>query len=279
MKPFKILFFQWITLVATAILLAGCAGSKSKSTEETLKSEDDYIADLLGINQDSSQQKEDTSMPQGDDNLLELLQESDPGIAEKSNIPETTIPAKEPVPNLEKKINNLERQVQEKERTIDMLKTQVGSIEQTTSKPQTRSGQSAYTSPYSASSGKLSNADYKLQYQSGYDLWQSRRYRDAIGVFEGLLANRTDHSLSDNAQYWIGESYYALGDYSAAIIAFEKVFTFRNSNKNDYAQYKLGQCYFQMKETSRARQEFQTLIDNYKNSSLISKARGYMSRM
>ncbi len=93
------------------------------------------------------------------------------------------------------------------------------------------------------------------------------------------MATDTHHSLADNAQYWIGECYFALGDYRAAILAFEKVFTFKQSNKNDYAQYKLGLCYYKLGDKKRARQEFQNLLDNYPDSPLVEKARKYLMQL
>ena len=87
-----------------------------------------------------------------------------------------------------------------------------------------------------------------------------------------------NHSYADNAQYWIGESYYAMGRYQEAIMAFEKVFTFPQSNKNDWAQFKIGQCYFKMGDREQAQQEFQQLIDNYSDSELVPRARDYLAQ-
>ncbi|RMG24882.1 MAG: outer membrane protein assembly factor BamD, partial [Methanobacteriota archaeon] len=123
------------------------------------------------------------------------------------------------------------------------------------------------------------DVEYEQRYQAALSLFNKRQYRAAIEQFEALVAANPNHSLADNAQYWIGECYYLLGDYRAAILAFEKVFTFKNSNKNEDAQYKLGLCYYNLKDRERARQEFQTFIDNYKNSKLIRKAEEYLARL
>ncbi|NIV12675.1 MAG: tetratricopeptide repeat protein [Aliifodinibius sp.] len=125
----------------------------------------------------------------------------------------------------------------------------------------------------------MSDSEYRDQYNYGYQLVQNQNYNEAIEVFESLLAADSKHSLADNAQYWIGECYYFLGDYKSAILAFEKVFTYKNSNKNDYAQYKLGLCYFELNDRQRAREEFQSFLDNYESSPLIGKAQQYMSRL
>ncbi len=275
-----------IWIFAIVALIASCAGSKKSSanSNDAKQAEDDYIADLLGISQTDSNTNTGggtQTTGQQDDNLLELLQENETGNTNRTATPATnpvSTGAADQVDKLESEVDDLQRRIAEKDRTIDVLKNQVDELESQTQK---RTATPSYTSTstgtgmnYSSGSGS-----YKQDYQAAYSLFQSRRYRDAINAFEAFLADGSTNSLSDNAQYWIGESHYALGDYSAAIVAFEKVFTYKNSNKNDYSQYKLGQCYYMLKDYTRSRQEFQTLIDNYKNSSLISRAQGYLRKM
>jgi TolA-binding protein len=125
----------------------------------------------------------------------------------------------------------------------------------------------------------MTDEEYENNYQYGYNLALNRQFKEAIQVFENLIAVNSNHKLADNAQYWIGECYYALGDYRTAIISFEKVFTFSQSNKNDYAQYKLGLCYFNLNDRQRAKEEFQSLIDNYQNPMLTGKAEEYLAKL
>jgi len=117
-----------------------------------------------------------------------------------------------------------------------------------------------------------------MRYQEALDVFHQHEYRQAINQFEQLLATDMNNDLSDNAQYWIGECYYAMGQYQEAIMAFEKVFTFRFSNKNDYAQFKIGQSYFKMGDKERANQEFQQLLDTYPDSELVARTRSYLSK-
>ena len=86
------------------------------------------------------------------------------------------------------------------------------------------------------------------------------------------------HSLSDNCQYWIGESYYALGNYQQAITAFQNVFTFSNSNKDDDAQLKLGICYIRLNDEEQAKREFEKLVNNYPTSEYVNIAKRYIAQ-
>ena len=50
-------------------------------------------------------------------------------------------------------------------------------------------------------------------------------------------------------------------DYRRSIKEFEKVFKYKDSNKYDDSQYKLGLCYVNIGNKSRAKDEFQKLLD------------------
>ncbi|MCH7955206.1 MAG: tetratricopeptide repeat protein, partial [Candidatus Marinimicrobia bacterium] len=77
--------------------------------------------------------------------------------------------------------------------------------------------------------------------------------------------------LSDNAKYWIGESYFGIGNYTKALSAFEVVLTYPQSNKNDYAQFKIGLCLLKLKKEPQAYAAFQSFIDSYPESELMSR--------
>ena len=64
-------------------------------------------------------------------------------------------------------------------------------------------------------------------------------FMGAIDAFEILIQNDSENDYADNAQYWIGESYYALDEYSKAIESFRKVINFADSNKADAANSRL----------------------------------------
>lgn len=266
-KSFLVVFFLWA-------VVSGCAGSKPEADATGYDNADgqyDEIEQLLGI----TPEDKTTAQPAQaeDDDLLTLLQQSENSAATEPVVP-TEPQENQKAVQLEEELNDLQKQLRDKNKTINNLKEQVKVLED---------GQSqAPGSGFSAVAAQpgISDAEYERTYNDAYQLAHQRKFRDAVRVFESLIAANPHHSLADNAQYWIGESYYGLGDYRAAIVAFEKVFTFKKSNKNDYAQYKLGLCYFQLKELAEARREFQKLIDNHPNSAnLISKAEQYIARM
>jgi len=120
---------------------------------------------------------------------------------------------------------------------------------------------------------------YSSRYQEALQAYRAKRLGEAIQKFEALLAENSKNSLADNSQYWIGEAYYDQGQYQQAILSFEKVFSYPNSNKDDSAQLKLGLCYVKLNDQSRAREEFQKLINNYPSSEYIGIARQFIAQI
>jgi TolA-binding protein len=118
--------------------------------------------------------------------------------------------------------------------------------------------------------------DYRNRYLRALALHQNGDNERAIELFRQLLDEDKTHELADNAQYWIGECFYTLKQYRQAIVEFEKVFSFQQTNKDDDAQFKLGLCYLALDDRTRANDELQRLIDYYPQSEFIKNAQQLM---
>lgn len=85
---------------------------------------------------------------------------------------------------------------------------------------------------------RLSAADL---YRSALDNFTRENYHRAVLEFEEFVANHPDHDLADNAQYWIGECFYAQRKFDEAVLEFAKVEThFSDGNKAPAALLKKG---------------------------------------
>jgi tol-pal system protein YbgF len=85
---------------------------------------------------------------------------------------------------------------------------------------------------------KLSAADL---YRSALASFTEEDYQGSILRFEEFVANYPEHDLADNAQYWIGECYYAQKNFDQAVAEFGKVGThFSSGNKAPAALLKKG---------------------------------------
>jgi len=86
----------------------------------------------------------------------------------------------------------------------------------------------------------------------------------ALLGFQEMLTKFPDSELADNAQYWIGETYYAQKDFPAALREFEKaVATYPKGDKVPAALLKSGFCQIETGDKSGARETFKKLQERF----------------
>jgi tol-pal system protein YbgF len=100
----------------------------------------------------------------------------------------------------------------------------------------------------------------------------------AMQGFEEYIASGQRAELKDNAQYWIGECFYAMGRFHEAIDAFQKVVDeYPRENKVPSALFKIGKCYFELGDKEEAQRYFQSVIGGYPQSEEANLAREYLA--
>ena len=78
-------------------------------------------------------------------------------------------------------------------------------------------------------------------YAQAFDALKAGSYSIAITGFKDFLSTYPTSSLAENAQYWLGESYYVTHDYGSAAGAFRTVLKkYPDSRKAPDAMLKLG---------------------------------------
>ena len=117
-----------------------------------------------------------------------------------------------------------------------------------------------------------SNSEYAQYYQDDLDDVYGKRFDRAIVKFQELLRQSDSDNLADNAQYWIAECNYALGNYQVAIAEFERVFAFENNNKTDDAQFMIGIAYLKAGDPRLAQLELSNLLAFYQDSEYVARA-------
>jgi len=267
-------------LMLSFLLFVSCATTKSDESTDTAGEEDarqkelDEIEALLGVQRPPSEKDKDKKQAKEED-TLGLLSSEDVPTKSGTTIAAAAVAAKPKEQASTEEVDRLKNQLAQKDAQISDLKQQVKN--QNIQISQLESQKSTPMPVYSGTAGDVPPGEYQMRYQEGLDLFHARNYKQAIDVFENLIASDANNSLSDNAQYWIGESHYALGQYKKAVIDFEKVFTFPKSNKNPDAQFKLGLCYVRLGDGAKAREEFQRLIDVYPESSYVNRAQEHLA--
>ncbi len=111
------------------------------------------------------------------------------------------------------------------------------------------------------------NPEARLIYESAYVSYVKGSYKEAIDGFKSFLKINPESPLSDNALYWIGESYNALGKLQDAANTFKKLINkYPQSNKIPSAYYKLGLIYENGGKKKTAIYYYTKLINKFPNS-------------
>ena len=71
-------------------------------------------------------------------------------------------------------------------------------------------------------------------YKDALNRFRGRRYTETIEILQWLLQQYPNDELASNYEYWIGESYFGLGDFTNAYSAFKRVTAYsRSAKRND----------------------------------------------
>lgn len=117
-------------------------------------------------------------------------------------------------------------------------------------------------------------ADPKDAYQRALALYHANRFAEAADAFVAFLKAYPQHEYAGNAQYWIGESYYSLRDYTKALEAFTHVTTdYPIGNKTPDALLKIGFTLLSQGETAKARATLNEVVEKFPKSDAATKAR------
>jgi tol-pal system protein YbgF len=126
----------------------------------------------------------------------------------------------------------------------------------------------------SETGGDVQTLDPQKLYQAAYQDYTQSNFALAIDGFREYLRNFPETDLSDNATYWIGESYYRQGMYRRAIGQFEAVLQrYPRSDKVPSALLKKGYAHLELGEREPGIAELRRVIRDYPNSDEANLAR------
>jgi len=120
-----------------------------------------------------------------------------------------------------------------------------------------------------AASPEAEKALYDHAFQSLKDL----EYADAAERFHNFLGQYPSSEYADNAQYWLGESYYVTRNYDIALEAFQGVLAnYPDSPKIADCLLKIGYTHYELKQWDQARAALIQVQEQYPGTTLARLA-------
>jgi len=117
-------------------------------------------------------------------------------------------------------------------------------------------------------------------YSAAFDALKSSNYAGAISGFTSFLSTYPASPIAENAQYWLGEAYYATGKYDQAAQSFKTVGErWPNSRKSPDALLKLGYSQLELKRGAEARASLGDVIRKYPDSDAAKLAAERLRRI
>jgi tol-pal system protein YbgF len=130
-----------------------------------------------------------------------------------------------------------------------------------------------------APAGSASGSE-QAAYAQAFEALKNGNYGAAIAGFKQYLASYPTSDLADNAQYWLGETFYVTRDYDDAAPAFRAVGEhWPNSRKAPDALLKLGFTQFELKQYADARSSLNQVTKRFPDSEAAKLAAERLKRL
>jgi len=109
--------------------------------------------------------------------------------------------------------------------------------------------------------------DAASDYRAAVELVKSGKQADAIAALRAFLVKYPHHDYANNAQYWLGEAFYAQKDFAHALTEFRTVIeSYPRGNKVPDALLKVGYCYQALGQHDKARAVLEQVVNLYPKS-------------
>ena len=120
----------------------------------------------------------------------------------------------------------------------------------------------------------------KTAYEAATAQFQAGDYKGASVALQEFVRQYPQSPYASNAQYWLGNTFYALGDYKKAIAAQQVVTTtYATSPKVPDAMLNIASSYTLLKDNKNAKKSLQTLVAKYPDSSAAQTARDRLASL
>lgn len=120
----------------------------------------------------------------------------------------------------------------------------------------------------------------KEMYDHAFQALKELRYADAAESFRSFLDRYPQSEYADNAQYWLGESYYVTRNYPIALEAFQGLLDkYPDSLKVPDSLLKVGYTHYELKQWDLARAALTQVQEQYPNTTVARLAENRLRSM
>lgn len=107
-------------------------------------------------------------------------------------------------------------------------------------------------------------ADKASKYEAAYNAFMNGNFTDARKQFEAFIKKYPDDELTDNAYFWIAETYYGEEDFENAILSYEALLKkFPKSPKAPSALLKQGYSFIEIGDTKTGKLILEQVVERY----------------
>jgi tol-pal system protein YbgF len=120
----------------------------------------------------------------------------------------------------------------------------------------------------------------KNAYDAAMEKFKSGDYKAAAAALQDFVRRYPDSAYAANAQYWLGNAYFAQRDYKNAIAAQEVVATtYANSPKAPDAMLNIASSYTDLNDKKNAKKALQQLVKKFPDSSAAATAKDRLAAL
>lgn len=117
-------------------------------------------------------------------------------------------------------------------------------------------------------------ANDQKAYDAALATFKGGDYKTAVTAFSNFVRSNPDSGLAPSAQYWLGNSYYALRDYKNAIAAQQVVVSkYADNPKAADALLNISSSYTELKNKPQSKRALEQLLSQYPNTPAAQTAK------
>jgi tol-pal system protein YbgF len=187
----------------------------------------------------------------------------------------------------------LRAQISSLENNMKLLKDRMSAIESTAKHNEGATGQQGpstqgegagpKTEPAIPGTSKENTAvqdERTKSYDTALQAFRDKKYKESREKFEAFIKDYPKSDLTDNAQFWIAETYYAEKNYEDAILAYEALLKkYPDSKKTSGAMLKQAFAFIEIRDAKTGKIILKKLVEKYPDSKDAELARKKLSEM